>query len=34
MILVGMVSVALSGWLMTVLLALIEQRVMPWRRTA
>jgi NitT/TauT family transport system permease protein/taurine transport system permease protein len=32
MILVGMVSVALSGWAMTLLLALIERQVMPWRR--
>lgn len=31
MILVGMVSVALSGWSMTVLLGLLERRVMPWR---
>lgn len=31
MILVGMVSVALAGWLMTMLLAWVEQRVMPWR---
>jgi taurine transport system permease protein len=31
MILVGMVSVALCGWLMTHALGWIEQRVMPWR---
>ena len=31
MILVGMVSVALSGWLMTMGLAWIEHRVMPWK---
>ncbi len=28
---VGMISVALSGWLMTLGLAWIEQRAMPWR---
>lgn len=33
MIVVGMVSVALFGWLMTQALGWIEQRVMPWRRT-
>lgn len=31
MIVVGMVSVALSGWLMTLALGWIEKRVMPWR---
>lgn len=31
MILVGMISVALCGWLMTLLLSWIEGRVMPWR---
>ena len=31
MIVVGMVSVALSGWLMTLGLGWIEQRAMPWR---
>ncbi len=31
MILVGMISVALSGWLMTLGLGWIEARVMPWR---
>jgi taurine transport system permease protein len=31
MILVGMISVALCGWLMTLLLGWIEHRVMPWR---
>ncbi|MFO1329210.1 MAG: ABC transporter permease [Rubrivivax sp.] len=31
MILVGMVSVALAGWLMTAALGWIEGRVMPWR---
>jgi NitT/TauT family transport system permease protein/taurine transport system permease protein len=31
MILVGMVSVALCGWLMTVGLGWLEQRAMPWR---
>jgi len=31
MILVGMVSVALCGWLMTMGLGWIEQRVMPWK---
>ncbi len=31
MILVGMVSVALCGWLMTLGLGWIERRVMPWR---
>lgn len=31
MILVGMISVALCGWLMTVGLGWIEQRVMPWK---
>lgn len=31
MILVGMISVALCGWLMTQGLGWIEQRVMPWR---
>ena len=31
MIFVGMVSVALSGWLMTLGLGWIERRAMPWR---
>jgi NitT/TauT family transport system permease protein/taurine transport system permease protein len=31
MIVVGMASVALSGWLMTVALGWIERRVMPWK---
>lgn len=31
MILVGMISVAVSGWIMTQGLSLIERRVMPWR---
>ena len=31
MILVGMISVALCGWLMTLALGWIEQRVMPWK---
>ena len=31
MIVVGMISVALSGWLMTLGLAWIEHRAMPWR---
>ena len=31
MILVGMVSVALCGWLMTLGLGWIERRVMPWK---
>lgn len=31
MIVVGMASVALCGWLMTMALAWLEQRVMPWR---
>jgi taurine transport system permease protein len=31
MILVGMIGVALAGWLMTLGLGWIEQRVMPWR---
>jgi NitT/TauT family transport system permease protein/taurine transport system permease protein len=31
MILVGMISVALCGWLMTVGLGWIEKRVMPWK---
>lgn len=31
MIVVGMVSVALSGWLMTLGLGWLERRVMPWR---
>ena len=31
MILVGMLSVALCGWLMTLGLSWIERRVMPWR---
>jgi taurine transport system permease protein len=33
MILVGMVSVALCGWLMTHALGWLEQRAMPWRRS-
>jgi NitT/TauT family transport system permease protein/taurine transport system permease protein len=32
MILVGMLSVAVCGWLMTQLLGLIEKSAMPWRR--
>ena len=31
MILVGMISVALCGWLMTLGLAWLEHRVMPWK---
>ncbi len=31
MILVGMISVALCGWGMTLALAWLEQRVMPWK---
>jgi NitT/TauT family transport system permease protein/taurine transport system permease protein len=31
MILVGMICVALCGWLMTLGLGLIERRVMPWK---
>lgn len=31
MILVGMISVALCGWLMTLALGWIEHRVMPWK---
>ena len=31
MILVGMISVALCGWLMTLGLAWLERRVMPWQ---
>ena len=31
MILVGMISVALCGWLMTLMLGWVEVRVMPWR---
>lgn len=31
MILVGMISVALFGWLMTLALAWLEKKVMPWR---
>jgi taurine transport system permease protein len=34
MILVGMVSVALCGWLMTQALGWIEYRVMPWKARA
>jgi taurine transport system permease protein len=34
MILVGMVSVALCGWLMTQGLGWVEKRVMPWRAPA
>jgi taurine transport system permease protein len=34
MILVGMISVALSGWAMTQLLGWIEQRMMPWKAIA
>jgi NitT/TauT family transport system permease protein/taurine transport system permease protein len=31
MILVGMIGVALCGWLMTVGLGWVEKRVMPWK---
>ncbi|MFT5534796.1 MAG: taurine transport system permease protein [Burkholderiaceae bacterium] len=31
MILVGMMSVALCGWLMTLMLGWVERRAMPWR---
>jgi ABC-type nitrate/sulfonate/bicarbonate transport system permease component len=31
MILVGMISVAISGWLMTQILAKAERHAMPWR---
>jgi taurine transport system permease protein len=31
MILVGMISVALCGWLMTLALGWLEKKVMPWR---
>lgn len=34
MILVGMISVALCGWLMTMGLGWIEKKVMPWRQIA
>lgn len=34
MILVGMISVALCGWLMTLGLGWLEKRVMPWRASA
>lgn len=34
MILVGMIGVALCGWLMTVGLGWIEKRVMPWKAIA
>lgn len=34
MILVGMISVALCGWLMTMGLGWLEKKVMPWRATA
>jgi NitT/TauT family transport system permease protein/taurine transport system permease protein len=34
MILVGMASVALCGWLMTMALGWIERRVMPWKALA
>ncbi|MEN9631040.1 MAG: hypothetical protein RJA10_4268 [Pseudomonadota bacterium] len=34
MILVGMISVAVCGWLMTQALGWIERRVMPWRAGA
>ncbi len=34
MILVGMASVALCGWLMTLALGWIERRAMPWRVVA
>jgi NitT/TauT family transport system permease protein/taurine transport system permease protein len=34
MILVGMIGVALCGWLMTLGLGWIEQRVMPWKAHA
>jgi taurine transport system permease protein len=33
MILVGMMSVAVCGWLMTQLLGLLERWAMPWRQT-
>jgi len=33
MILVGMMSVALTGWLMTLALGWLEKKVMPWRNT-
>jgi NitT/TauT family transport system permease protein/taurine transport system permease protein len=33
MILVGMMSVAVCGWLMTQLLAYLEKFAMPWRHT-
>ena len=34
MILVGMISVALCGWLMTLALGWLERRSMPWRAAA
>ena len=34
MILVGMISVALSGWLMTMGLGWLERRAMPWKAIA
>ncbi len=34
MILVGMLSVALWGWLMTLALGWVERRAMPWKGTA
>lgn len=33
MILVGMISVALSGWVMTQIVGELERAVMPWRRS-
>jgi NitT/TauT family transport system permease protein/taurine transport system permease protein len=33
MILVGMISVAVCGWLMTQLLGYLEKFAMPWRHT-
>ena len=33
-VLVGMISVALSGWLMTMGLGWLERRVMPWKAIA
>lgn len=32
MILVGMISVALCGWVMTLMLSVLERIAMPWRR--
>jgi taurine transport system permease protein len=34
MILVGMISVALCGWLMTLGLGLLERWAMPWRKVS